>query len=174
MLTFPSTSQKQAGDVWIDYLHHTVWCGRLSTSVRRGASRLSTEEEVFNLLIKTRGRHKVTATNICQSEFREQETGRVVSGNLHGYRSEVSVISRLPLPPPSLPLPPPSLCVSVGCVSLVPAAPWHHLHVFHLSPTTSTFLLQSHWIPHIASGELCVLFCRINVSEAPLVLYTHI
>lgn len=95
MLTFPSTSQKQAGDVWIDYLHHTVWCGRLSTSVRRGPSRLSTEEEVFNLLIKTRGRHKVTASNFCQYEFREQETGRVVSGNLHGYRSERSRSSRV-------------------------------------------------------------------------------
>lgn len=164
MLIFPSTSQKQAGDVWIDYLHHTVWCGRLSTSVRRGASRLSTEEEVFNLLIKTRGRHKVTATNFCQSEFREQETGRVVSETF--MVTDQRGISHL-VSPPSSP-------VSVGCVSLVPAAPWHHLHVFHLSPTTSTFLLQSHWIPHIASGELCVLFCRINICEAPLVLYTHI
>lgn len=37
----------------------------------------------------------MTATNFCQSEFREQETGRVVSGNLHGYRSERSRSSRV-------------------------------------------------------------------------------
>ena len=125
---------------------------------------LSPEEEVFNLLIKTRGRHKVSATNFCQSEFREQETGRLRKPSWLQIR-EVSVISSRLLPPPSqLGVPPRPCCALTPPTRLSSVAYSIHIPAAESLDSSHSF----RWVIRSTSARLHLYF--IHTFKVPKVI----